>query len=109
MKSFIVKTITRAHSSGYENSHTESFPTLEEASAYIQKYIKGLYIDYDWPESWDADDFDGEPCPTPELASVERLRELLNTTGPGCEAVVWGPESNFCYLVPDEILITETN
>lgn len=107
MKAFIVTVISRAHSSGCESKGTSAYATLEEASAAIQKYIEGICVDYNWPEDWDADDFNGEPFPTRALGTVERLRELLDKNR-GQEVVVWGPESNFCYLVPEEILIQET-
>ena len=102
---FLVTYITRAHSSGYENRNNMAFDTLEEAATYIQtKWYDGFCELNSYPDNWDEEDF-GCPMPKREDFSLEAINKLRSKKYWSRE--LFGPYSQYCGLVPDELLLEE--
>jgi hypothetical protein len=102
---FLVTYITRAHSSGYENRSNKIFDTLEEAVTYIQGewYITFCEIN-SYPDNWDEEDF-GCPMPKREDFSLESINKIISKKYWSGE--IFGPYSQYCGLVPDELHLEE--
>ena len=99
---FVLKDISRAHSSGSESCGKTTFETLEMAVEYIiTKWYDGFCVDYEYPEMWDADDM-GMPFPTQEefrKSVTEKTAAMMRS------AQLFAPYSNYCALKPIELSI----
>ena len=106
---YLVKIVERAHSSGCEHWYETTFLSLEGASQYIQKYLAGLAIDYNYPEDWDVKDM-GCEFPSSDIFTVQKLKEHLETEkkNMGYDSPIWGPESEYEAQRPREIFVKKT-
>lgn len=109
INAYLVKIVERAHSSGAEQWYEKTFLSLEGASKYLQDYLEGLKVDYDFPEDWDVEDM-GCEFPGPEIFSVEKLREHLEKEKKnfGYDSPIWGPESDYEAQRPRELFLKPT-
>jgi len=102
---FVLKDISRAHSSGSESCGKTTFETLEMAVEYIvTKWYDGFCVDYEYPEMWDAEDM-GIPFPTKEEFTKSVKEKVSKMKG---SVKVFGPYSQYCCLVPNEITLYES-
>lgn len=107
MPHYIVKIITRAHSSGSQNNYYKLFDSLEEASQYIQKQMRIEFQANGWDVEWDPFYFDFKPKPDiSKVASLQRLENLIKSLGTLFR--VWGPYSSFEAQRPFEIQIAKS-
>ena len=99
-----LREISRAHSSGYENSYIKSFPTLEEAATYVHDVWYDRFCEeYEFPSEWDEEDM-GAPFPSKETFTVEAITNMAKNKG---EVSLFAYYSNFCFLVPNELILTK--
>ena len=104
---YIVEYITRAHSSGYENRTIRIFRDVINASEYLVKLFNEYCLDDD-PEDLYIDENmeENAPKPTIELAnkifSPKAIDKFIKNNRGG---TIYGPYSEFCVLVPNEILV----
>jgi hypothetical protein len=111
---FVVKFITRAHSSGYKNITKKKFSNIEDAS----KYMMDIFQDYAIMDGIDGDLYvdrslkEPAPKPTMELAAKlfnsDALIAFLNDKNK-ISHVIYDPYSEFCCLVPFEMSIYREN
>jgi hypothetical protein len=94
---YILTFVHRAHSSGYESIGTKSFDTLEAVS----KYIQTEWYDEQF-EDWDEEDMG---CKQPSRDSFTS-KELEMKLGKKGQVELYGPYSQFCALVPDQMILT---
>jgi len=100
---YIITEISRAHSSGYENSYKKIFDTLEETVEWIQnQWYPGFCIDYDFPDSWDAEDMECS-FPSKDEFSLEKIKQRIEKKRNNI--VIFGPFSKYCQLVPNELIL----
>lgn len=110
---YIVTVVERSHSSGAETRWEKVFLSIDGASTYMKNYIAGIAMDFDYPESWDVDDYKGEQFPKTSFFCVENLKEYLEKMKTDKKAryldePYWGPYSEYEVQRPIEIFIKET-
>lgn len=104
---YIVEFITRAHSSGYENKTRRLFKNIENASKYMMDIFQEYGIEEDHEDLFvDEEMAEQAPKPTMELAAQLFSPDALNAFLNKCKLddTIYGPYSEFCCLVPFEIL-----
>lgn len=109
----VLRTTTRAHSSGNEHNHIELYSSYEAASKAILAEFDtgGMAIEY-WDENacYEDERGDTEPLPEPTLScackkfSPDALK-ALNLEG-SWEQKLYGPYSKFCIHCPYELHIS---
>ena len=109
MQVYIVDYATRAHSSGDENRRTKVFSTLIGAYKYLLKIFETYGVHGDRDDLYtDSSCYKHARQPTMKLAE-----KLFNPTAlqafldkPNDKNIIYGPWSEYCSLVPFEILFT---
>lgn len=110
---YLVTVVERSHSSGAETRWDKIFLSLEGASQYMKDYIAGIAMDFDYPEGWDVDDYNGEKFPKTSYFCLENLKEYLEKIKADkksryADEPYWGPYSNYEAQRPIEIFLKET-
>ena len=101
---FLLTEISRAHSSGYENSSKKIFDTIEEVANYVHNvWYDGFCSDYEYPAEWDENDM-GMPFPTKDEFTVEAIKNKFNKRR---SLVLFGPYSQYHCLILNELLLEE--
>jgi len=90
---FVLTFIHRAHSSGNQNIRTKKFDRLENVSKFLQD---------DWYDDQFID-WDGCEMPTKDEFSLEKIEAKLGTK---LQVQLFGPYTQVCCLVPDEIILS---
>jgi hypothetical protein len=94
---YILTFVHRAHSSGSQSINTKSFESLDSVS----KFLQDKWYD-DQFEDWDEDDMG---CKQP-IKDDFATKELENKLGNKRQVELYGPYSQYCALVPDEVILT---
>ena len=77
---FIITDISRAHSSGYENSCKKIFETIEQVAEYLQNTWYDDFCEvYCFPEEWDEADMNC-PFPSKDEFSLDKIKEKIAKT-----------------------------
>jgi hypothetical protein len=105
---YLLREISRAHSSGYENSSNYTFKTVEELANYVYNvWYDQFCITYDFPEEWDSDDM-GCEFPTKEEFAPDVICKKLVNLNVNQSVELFGGFSQYCYLVPNELIALKT-
>lgn len=96
---YILTFVHRAHSSGDQSISTESFDTLDNVSKFLQDE---WYDNHFEMIIWDEDDM-GCKQPTKEDFTAKELESKL---GKRRQVELYGPYSQYCALVPDQVILT---
>jgi len=104
---FIITDISRAHSSGYENSSKKIFETIEQVAEYLQNtWYNDFCEGYGFPEEWDEADMNC-PFPSKDEFSLDKIKQKIANTKFKRQIVLFGPRSDFCCLVPNELILDQ--
>jgi hypothetical protein len=95
---YVLTFVHRAHSSGYQSIWTNIFNDLNEVS----KYLQDTWYEEQFEMGWDEEDM-GCKQPTQDDFSVTTLEAKL---GKRKQVELYGPYSQFCALVPDEVILS---
>ena len=99
---YVLTDISRAHSSGSETSGQTVFKTADAVIEYLKNsWYDDFCSSYDYPDSWDAEDM-SMPFPTKE-EFVKSVTDLVHSTKRS--TVLFGPYSQYCALVPCELVL----
>jgi len=99
---YTVIQITRAHSSGYENTSARAFSTIEDVANFLQnEWYDSFCEGNNFPSDWDEEDM-GAPFPPKESFSVDAIQKKF---GKFSRAFMFDYYSQYCGLAPDEIIV----
>ena len=99
---FLLTETSRAHSRGYENYFKKAFNSLEEAATYIHDVWYDQFCqEFSFPEDWDKEDMGGADFPKKETFAPEVIISKMK----GRRLTLFDYYSDFCFLVPNELVL----
>jgi hypothetical protein len=103
---FLLTTISRAHSSGSENTDKQIFETIEELAIYVHDiWYDDFCQGFDYPNEWDEEDM-GVSFPSKDEFTLESIQKKIMTKK-SRRITLFGYYSNFCCLIPYELILEE--
>ena len=99
---YLLTDISRAHSSGYENTWKKLFKTLDEAAAYIHdEWYDNFCEGYEFPTHWDEEEMGCHFPPKSDFTPDLIKSNMLNKR----RLVLLDAYSNYACLVPNEVTL----